>query len=401
MSEVRRRNALEGVRVLDLTHYEAGPTCTLLLAFLGAEVIKIESPVKGKSSRHLFYEEDGNEDLYFVLLNLNKKAVTLDIKSEEGRSLFIEMVKKSDVVIENFGIEKMRKWDLGFEELTRHNPRLIYGSVSGYGSYGPYAPYPSLDMTAQAMGGLMSITGNKGDPPLRCGATVANSSGGTNLALGIVAALYRREKTGKGMRVEVSLQDSVVSLGRSLLGTHIAFGSKTPKVGNQLKDVVPWNIYGTSEGGYVAICVINQRTFEKLMHLIGKAKIVEEFEIYSLKCRKDARDLIEKAIGEWVSNRTKKEVMKVLCENDIPCGAVLDSLEIADDPHLGQREMIVRVVHPQWGEIKVPGCPVKFVDSHLEIKSSPKLGEHNQEVFSRLLGLSKEQIRQLKNRDII
>jgi len=401
MSEVRRRNALEGVRVLDLTHYEAGPTCTLLLAFLGAEVIKIESPVEGKSSRHLFYKEDGNEDLYFVLLNLNKKAVTLDIKSEEGRSLFIEMVKKSDVVIENFGIEKMRKWDLGFEELTRHNPRLIYGSVSGYGSYGPYSSYPSLDMTAQAMGGLMSMTGNEDDPPLRCGFTISDTIAGTNLALGIAAALYQREKTGKGAIVEVSLQDSTVTLGRSLLGTHIAYGSKAPRMGNQLKDVVPWNIYKTGEGGYVAVCVIQQRTFENLMRIIGRNDLIERHKLYSLQRRKEQRELIEKVLGEWAMNRTKNEVMKVLCENDIPCGAVLDSLEIADDPHLGQREMIVRVVHPQWGEIKVPGCPVKFVDSHLEIKSSPKLGEHNQEVFSRLLGLSKEQIRQLKNRDII
>jgi len=401
VSKLKEDRPLEGIRVLDLTHYEAGPTCTLLLAFLGAEVIKIESPTRGKLNRHLFYGLEGQEDLYFVLLNLNKKSITLDLNTERGRELFDELIKKSDVLVENFATEKMAKWGFSEEALTRCNPALVYASITGYGSYGPYASYPSLDMTAQAMGGLMSITGNQGDPPLRCGATVADSSGGTNLALGIVAALYRREKSGKGMRVEVSLQDSVVSLGRSLLGTHIAFGSKTPKAGNQLKDVVPWNIYGTSEGGYVAICVINQGTFEKLMHLIGKAKIVEEFELYSLQCRKDARDLIEKAIGEWVSNRTKKEVMKVLCDNDIPCGMILDSLEIADDPHLGQREMIVKVVHPQWGEIKVPGCPVKFVDSHLEIKSSPKSGEHNQEVFSGLLGLSKKQIRLLKSRNVI
>ena len=401
MSKLKDEGALEGIRVLDLTHYEAGPTCTLLLAFLGAEVIKVENPTRGKRNRHLFYGPGGQEDLYFVLLNLNKKSITLDLITEKGRRLFDELIKKSDVLVENSGRKKMAKWGFTEEALTRCNPGLVYASITGYGSYGPYASYPSLDMTAQAMGGLMSITGNNGDSPIRCGATVANSSGGANLALGIVAALYRREKTGKGMRVEVSLQDSAVSLGRSLLGTHIAFGTKTPKVGNQLKDVVPWNIFGTAEGGYVAICVINQNAFEKLMHLIGNAHMVEEFELHSLQWRKDARDIIEKAIGEWVLNRTKKEVMRVLCENDIPCGAVLDSLEISDDVHLHQREMVVKIVHPQWGEIKVLGCPVKFAENHLEIKPSPKLGEHNREIFSDLLGLSKEQIRQLKNRDII
>jgi formyl-CoA transferase len=401
LTEMNSQMALEGVRVLDLTHYEAGPTCTLLLAFLGAEVIKLESPTQGKRNRHMLYGLDGQEDLYFVLLNLNKKSITLQLHTEKGRRLFEELIKRSDVLVENFGRKKMAAWGFTEEALTRWNSALVYASITGYGSYGPYASYPSLDMTAQAMGGLMSITGTNGEPPIRCGATVANSSGGTNLALGIVAALYRREKTGKGTRVEVSLQDTAVSLGRSLLGTHIAFGSETPKVGNQLKDVVPWDIYSTAEGGYAAICVINQRTFENLMQLIGKAHMVDEFGLHSLQWRKEARDTIDKAIGEWVSKRTKMEVMQILNENDIPCGAVQDSLEIAADKHLHQREMIINIMHPQWGDVKVIGCPVKFTDYHLQIKPSPKLGEHNHEVFSELLGLSTEQIRQLKNSDVI
>lgn len=398
---MKEQGALEGVRVLDLTSYEAGPTCTLLLAFLGAEVIKIESPAWGNFNRHLFFGMQGQEDLYFVLLNLNKKSITLNLETEKGRALFNELITRSDVLVENFGKDKMARLGFSEEALNRCNPALVYASVTGYGSYGPYAAYPGMDMTAQAMGGLMSVTGNNGDPPLRCGATVADSGGGTNLALGIVSALYRREKTGKGVRVEVSLQDSAVCLGRSLLGTHIAFGSKTPKLGNRLKDVVPWNIYSTAEGGYVAICVINQSTFEKLMQLIGKADVVEKFKLYSLKKRKNGREAIEKAIGDWVSSKTRAEAMTVLCENGIPCGAVQDSLEIADDPHLNHRELIANIVHPQWGKIKVLGCPVKFADNRMKIKASPKFGEHNQEIFSGLLGLSKEQIQQLKSSNII
>ncbi|MGD8715845.1 MAG: CoA transferase [Desulfobacterales bacterium] len=401
MSQAQGQHLLDDIRVLDLTHYEAGPTCTLLLGFFGAEVIKIESPTLGKPNRHLFYGMEGNEDLYFVLLNLNKKSITLDIKSKKGRMLFNELIKKSDVLVENFGIQKMTKWGFSEEALNRCNPQLVYASITGYGSYGPYASYPSLDMTAQAMSGIMSITGNPDDPPLRCGATVADSSGGTNLALGIVAALYRREKTGKGMRVEVSLQDSAVSLGRSLLGTHIAFGSQTPKFGNQLKDVVPWDIYRSKDGGFVAICVIDQSGFEKLMHAIGKTEILEKFELDSLQQRKKARDLVEKTVGDWVADRTKQDVMKILCEQGIPCGAILDTLEIADDPHLNQREMLVEITHPQWGRVKVLGCPVKFSDFHNEIKSSPEFGKHNQEIYSGLLNLSETKIQELKQTGVI
>jgi crotonobetainyl-CoA:carnitine CoA-transferase CaiB-like acyl-CoA transferase len=177
MSQAQGQHLLDDIRVLDLTHYEAGPTCTLLLGFFGAEVIKIESPTLGKPNRHLFYGMEGNEDLYFVLLNLNKKSITLDIKSKKGRMLFNELIKKSDVLVENFGIQKMTKWGFSEEALNRCNPQLVYASITGYGSYGPYASYPSLDMTAQAMSGIMSITGNPDDPPLRCGATVADSSG--------------------------------------------------------------------------------------------------------------------------------------------------------------------------------------------------------------------------------
>jgi formyl-CoA transferase len=336
-----------------------------------------------------------------VLLNLNKKSVTLDIKSEKGRKLFIELIKKSDVLVENFGIQKMTEWGFSEEALNRFNPQLVYASITGYGSYGPYSGYPSLDMTAQAMSGIMSITGNPEDPPLRCGATVADSSGGTNLALGIVAALYRRERSGKGMRVEVSLQDSAVSLGRSLLGTHIAFGSQTPKSGNQLKDVVPWNIYCSMDGGFVAICVIDQSGFEKLMHAIGQTEIIEKFKLRSLQQRKKARDLIEKTVGDWVANRTKQDVMKTLCEQGIPCGAVLDTLEIVDDPHLNQRKMFVEITHHQWGRIRVLGCPVKFSDFQNEFKSSPELGKHNQEIYSGLLNLSETKIQELKETGVI
>lgn len=401
MALKKEEHLLENVRVLDLTHYEAGPTCTLLLAFLGAEVIKIEHPIYGKSNRHIFYDEEANDDLYFVLMNLNKKSITLDLETDEGMSIFGDLIKKSDVLVENFGIKHMRKWGLSEKRMAKHNPRLIYASISGYGSYGSNAQYPALDMTAQAMGGIMSITGNKDEEPLRCGATVGDSSGGTNLALAVVAALYRREKTGKGRKVEVSLQDSVVNLGRSFLGTHIAFGSNAYREGNELKDIVPWNIYPSRDNGYVAICVIKQRMFEKLMMVIGQKDLTERYGLYSLQKRKENRLIIEKFLSEWVSRRTKKEVMEILCKHDISCGVVQDSLEISNDCHLHQREMIVEIEHYQWGKIKVLGCPVKVSGTDIKIKSSPRMGQHNREIFTKLLGLSEADICSMEEKKII
>jgi len=402
MTVEKGQQVLSGIRVLDLTTFEAGPTCTLFLAFLGAEVIKLEPGERGKSNRQLFCdEEDANEDLYFVLMNLNKKSISLDFTSREGKPLFIDLVKRSDVLVENFGAEIMQQWGLHDDLLRENNPRLIYASLSGYGSYGPYAPYPSMDMTAQAMGGIMSITGNEGDPPLRCGATIADSSAGAYLAMGISAALYRREKTGKGMKLEVSMQDSALNLGRSLLGTHIAFGSKAHKMGNQLKDVVPWNIYQTQEGQYVAICIIRQRIFEKLMMLIGRADLVNEQGIHSLEKRKDNRDFLDQIVSEWVATKSKWEVMEVLCKNGIPCGAVLNSLDLGSDPHLSERQMIVEIEHDQWGRLKVLGCPIKIFDSPAKIKSSPKLGEDNREIFINLLGLSEPDIERYMRNGVI
>ncbi len=396
------QQVLSGIRVLDLTRYEAGPTCTLFLAFLGAEVIKLEPGGSGKSNRQLFYDEqDAKEDLYFVLMNLNKKRITLDFTSGEGRQLFLDLVKCSDVLVENFGAEIMQAWGLGDVLLRSHNPRLIYASLSGYGSYGPYSRYPSMDMTAQAMGGIMSITGNRRDPPLRCGATIADSSAGSYLAMGISAALYRREKTGKGMKLEVSMQDSALNLGRALLGTHIAFGSSAHKVGNQLNDVVPWNVYRTQEGQYVAICVIRQRMFEKLMTLMGRADVVEASGLHSLEKRKINRDLIDRTVGEWVASKSKWEVMEVLCRNGIPCGAVLNSQELGSDPHLSERQMIVEIEHDQWGKLKVLGCPVKVFDAPVNVKTSPRLGEHNREVFMNLLGLDEADLQRFMTKGVI
>ena len=380
---------LSGVRVLDLTRYEAGPTCTLLLAFLGAEVIKVESAREGYAQRRLFHEKGSKEDLYFILLNLNKKSITLDLKHDRARFLLEKILHYSDVLVESFGSEKLARMGLGYERMQELNPKLIVASISGYGSSGPYANYPSLDMTAQAMGGIMSLTGEEGQPPLRCGVTVADSAGGTNLALGIVAALYRREKTGLGGRVEVSLQDTALGLGRSILGTHIAYGSKARRSGNRLKDVVPWDIYAARDG-WVAVCVIPNRLFERLMQAIGGERILKSHNVRTIEDRVRHRALIDGLLKEWVSRRDRFEVMKVLGEQGIPCGAVLDSDHIRHDPHVQERNMLVEIEHPEWGPVQVVGCPIKFPGESELLRCSPGLGQHTREILFTILGVSPE-----------
>ncbi|MBI4774295.1 MAG: CoA transferase [Deltaproteobacteria bacterium] len=391
---------LSGVRVLDLTRYEAGPTCTLMLAFLGAEVIKIESPGEGKSHRRMFHDRGDRDDLYFVLLNLNKKSVTLELKSENGRSLFERMLQHADVLVESLGGEKLSELNLSYDRLRQCNPGIVIATVSGYGSYGACAGYPSLDMTAQAMGGIMSLTGREGKEPLRCGATVADSAGGTNLAIGVLSALYRKVKTGKGAHVEVSLQDSAINLGRSLLGTHIAYGSKAPRVGNSLKDVVPWDIY-PSRDGYVAICVIPQRRFERLMGVVGGETALEEKSLNTIEDRVRERKFLDALITRWTTERGKFEIMERLAKEGVPCGAVLDSDEIALNSHVRERSMLVEIEHPQWGRVQVMGCPVKFLDEEAGIACSPDFGEHTREILGGLLGLSDEDMDELRRQGVI
>ncbi|MBI5018233.1 MAG: CoA transferase [Deltaproteobacteria bacterium] len=392
---------LEGVRVLDLTHYEAGPTGTLLLAFLGADVIKVEDPVRGSAKRRLFSGNQAREDLYFVVLNLNKRSVTLDLRREGARDLLLGLVERCDVFVENFSEEALRRHGLTHEELVRRNPRLVYASIRGYGPDGPRAAYPSLDMTAQAMGGLMSLTGLDGAPPLRCGATVADSGGGTNLALGIAAALFQRERTGRGARVEVTLEESAIGLGRTLLGTHMAYGETAGRTGNELRDVVPWNVYGTADSGWVAICAIPQALFERLMAAIGEAGAVGAHELHSLRARKEKRGLVDGLIAAWVGARDKVEVMRVLCEAGVPCGIVRDSSEIAQDAYLRERGMVLDVDHPEWGRVRVPGCPVRVSGTARLSEPCSALGADNDVVYRELLGLSEVEVNTLRERRVI
>ena len=395
-------SALENVRVLDLTQLEAGPSCTVHLAYLGAEVIKIEKPIVGERGRTLFLGEGEEGDCwYFLMLNSNKKSVTLDLKTDKGIEIFKKMVKLADVVVENFLPGTMDRLGLSYEILQKNNPRIIYASLTGYGLSGKYRNYPSFDIIAQAMGGAMSCNGYPDRPPVRCGPSIGDVGGGMNLAIGILAALYNREKTGKGEFVEVSLQDSIVNLLRSAYQAHYHTGKLIPRIGSRYTGLCPWDTYPTKDG-YVVIGAIILEQWVNLCQVIGRSGMAHAkgFERSADRYWKH-RDEVDQMITHWTSSKEKKEVMEKLIANGIPCGMVLDSAELLEDPHLLEREMIVEITHPEKGAFKQLACPIKLRHTKTTITSAPLLGQNNQEIYSHLLGYTEDQLAKLEDEKII
>ena len=394
--------ALEGVRILDLTQFEAGPSGTILLAYLGAEVIKIEKPIVGERGRILFLGEGEEGDCwYFLMLNSNKKSVTLDLKNDKGKEIFKEMVKLADVVVENFVPGTMARLGLNHEVLRKINPKIIYASLTGYGLSGKYRDYPSFDIIAQAMGGAISCTGYPDRPPIRCGPSIGNAAGGINVALGIIAALYNREKTGKGELVEVTLQESVLNLLRSAYQGHYRTGKPIPRVGSHFVGLCPWDTYPTKDG-YIVIGAITPEQWVNLCQVLGRSEMAhaEGFE-RSADRYWNHIDEVNQMISSWTCDKSKKEVMESLIAKGIPCGMVMDSADILEDPHLLERKMIMETTHPEKGTFKQLSCPIRLGDEMTEITPAPALGQNNEEIYTQLLGYTKEELLKLKDEKII
>ncbi len=392
--------ALSGVRILDLTQYEAGTSCTLLLGFLGAEVIKVEAPEGGDPGRNAGTEKPGVDAFYFVLLNPNKKSITLNLRSEKGLQMFKEMVKQADVVVSNFMVGTMQRLGIDYPVLKAINPRIVYAHISGFGSKGPYHSYPSFDIIAQATGGGMSYTGFPENPPTKCGPTIGDSGAGIHLAVGILGALYRRSQTGIGQEVEVTMQESVTNFIRASIASHFATGRVLKRMGNTSYGMVPWNTFKCLDG-YIVIGAVPQPLFENLLRVIGQEKLVQDERFQGMRNRvRNAKDL-EAVIEAWTSTKTKQEAWKILAEARVPAGAVLDSAEILKDPNLLEREMVVEIDHPARGKIKMLGSPIKLSDSPIEVTAAPLLGANNAEIYGSLLGLDAQELEELKKNKVI
>jgi formyl-CoA transferase len=395
--------ALQGIRIIDMTHNQAGPACAQMLAFLGADVIKLEEPKAGDVARTVHADKKNSDSLFFLLFNANKKSLTLNLKSDEGKRLFKEVVKQSDVLLENFGPGAMDRLGLGWDVLRDINPRLIYATIKGFGSYGPHAHFKSYEPVAQAMGGAMSVTGFPENPPTLVLPAIGDSGTGMQMAIGILAALQQRHSTGRGQHVEVSMQDAVVNIIRVSLRDHQRQGRPMERPGNQLGHTVPGTTYACAPGGpddYV-IVLCQPQMWPGMVKTLGRPELADDPRFKTADARWENRDALNAIVEEWTRQRSKYEVMQLLGDAGVPCGACQDTGEVLADPHLKAREMIVDIDYPTRGTYQTVGCPVKLSDSPAEITRPPLLGEHTAELLHDLCGVDPDEVMRLKQQGVV
>ena len=390
--------ALSGIRVIDMTHNQAGPACAQILAFLGAEVIKLEEPKAGDVARTVHADREDSDSLFFLLFNANKKSLTLNLKSEDGKRLFKRVVGQSDVLLENFGPGAMERLGFGWEVLRDLNPRLVYATIKGFGSYGPYKDFKSYEPVAQAMGGAMCVTGFPENPPTLVLPAIGDSGTGMHMAIGILAALQQRHATGRGQHVEVSMQDAVVNLIRVSLRDHQRNGGVLPRGGNQLGRTVPGTTYPCAPGGpndYVII-LAQPQMWPALTRAIGRPELAEDPRFRTPEARWENRAALDAIVADWTGRRPKHEVMRILGEAGVPCGACQDTGEVLADPHLKARDMIVDIDYPTRGTYQTVGCPIKLSDSPVAVTRPPLLGEHTAELLGALCGVAPDEVARLR-----
>ena len=394
--------ALAGVRIIDMTHNQAGPACTQILAWLGAEVIKLEEPGRGDVARVNLRDQD-SDSLFFLVLNANKQSLTLNLKRDEGKALFKKLIGRSDVLVENFSPGALDRLGFGYDVLKAINPGLIYATIKGFGTYGPYSDFKSFEPIAQAMGGAMSVTGFPENPPTYIWPAIGDSGTGMHMAVGILAALQQRHNTGLGQQVEVSMQDAVVNLMRVSLRDHQRFGRAMPRNGNQLGQTAPGTTYPCHPGGpndYVYIFVQPQM-WPAFIEVIGQPELQDNPKFSTAGARWENHEELNSLVAAWTGERGKHEVMRLLGEAGVPCGACQDTGEVLADPHLRDREMILDIDYPTRGTYQTVGCPIKLSDSHAEVRRPPQLGEHSDALLSELCDVGADEIRQLREDGIV
>jgi formyl-CoA transferase len=378
--------ALTGIRVVDLTNNQAGPSCGQMLAWLGADVIKVEEPDKGDVARHTLKDRPDADSLFFLSFNANKRSLTLNLKKPRGKEVFRTLLKTADVLLENFGPGVLDRLGFDYPTLRQLNPRLVYASIKGFGSYGPYSDYKSYEPIAQAMGGAMSVTGFPDGPPTYLWPSIGDSGTGMHCVIGILAALMQRHVTGVGQQVEVSMQDSVVNLIRVSLRDHQRLGRPMGRTGNQLGAGVPGTTYRCHPGGPndYAFIFAQQQMWHPLLRAIEREDLIGDPRYDTAEARWKHKDEVDALVEAWTSERTKHDVMKILAGAGVPCGACLDTGEVLTDPHLQAREMIVEVQHPVRGRYVTVGNPIKLSASPTTIGPSPLLGQHRHQILSEL-----------------
>ena len=401
--------ALEGIRVLDMTHDQAGPSCTQMLAWLGAEVIKVEmADGRGDRARWLRRDDPDLDSYFFLLLNNNKKSTTLNLRNPRGVELFKTLVKSADIMAENRGPGAMDRLGLGYEDLKQINPRLIYATVKGFGSYGPYADYKCFEPVAQATSGALSCTGFTDRPPAPLGANVGDSGTGMHAVIGILAALVQRHVTGKGQLVEVAMQETVLNLTRVKFTGTLTDGTPEPRQ-ESLEGRRPGAVGGlfacTPSGPndyvYLMLPPDNPGMFKLAMLAMQREDLIADPQFATPEAREANAETLGTIVADWIASRDKRTVMDAFASLGVPCGAVFDTSEVIDDPHLRERGMITEVEHPTRATYPMIGCPVRFSDSPVEVTRAPLYGEHSDQIFATLGELSPDEIAKLRRDGII
>jgi len=408
--------ALKGIRILDMSHVQAGPTCSQLLAWMGADVIKFENPA-GDATRGQLRDVPNADSLYFTMLNCNKRSITVNMKNAEGKQVFVDLLKKCDIIMENFGPGVLDRLGFTWEKIHGINPKIVMGSIKGFGSTGPYADFKAYENVAQAMGGAMSTTGVPEGPPFVAGAQIGDTGTGLHLAIGLLAALNQRNRTGQGQYVEVAMMDGVMNLCRVKFRDHqrLTRGNMpeysvptrqgmgdVPRAGNdsgggQLGNAIHCKPHGPNDWLYV---VVQEAVWDGLARRIGPdlgtPDLVADPRFAKIADRRKNQNEMWALITKFARNYTKREFMAILNPLDVPCGPIMGTEDLATDEHVRGRQMWVEIDHPQRGKWWNVGMPIKLSDSPADIQRSPLLGEHTEEVLRQVLGYSDEKIAQLK-----
>ena len=402
-------DCLDGVRVIDLSQYEAGPSCTEALAWLGAEVVKIERPVTGEPARYGYARvSDDKDSWYFCQFNANKKSVNLDLKTSSGLDILKRLVGKADVFIENLAPGAIERLGLGYDTLSTVNPKLVYAQVKGFGEGSPYENFLSYDPIAQAAGGILSVTGPRGGAPCKPGPGIGDTGTGMTLAISILGALYRAQRTGRGQRLQVAMQDACMSYIRLAWAYTLHTGEACGRHGAKGVNgtTVPQGVYPTKGGGPNDYIILYchpgvPEQFQRLLDIIGRPELKGHRDYISQAARAGREDEVNAMIAEWTGTQTKERAMEIIGAARIPVGTVRDTRDLYDDENFEQRGLMQSIEHPSLGTFKMVGWPVRHDGTFAKVRPAPLNGEHTDDVLSDWLGLERDELSRLHEAGVV